>query len=257
MHALLIAAVTVLSQTGPDKKVELGDKKDSMAVVTDGKGHYLMFNAKEPLSGPTLYGDGKVFNLVHTIGGGANGTDSFGLSFWDPRVSRKTSTYAEFSMRDEGKVYEAGCGDTPVTLTRVPKDDAAKMVASADLRGSKWTRRPSLLFRDDSGTYYFVDRLRVDDDLDRRDWRVYVGARGKMKAAPLKDVVDDDQGQIFATKDGSLRLVAGKDTKWVKGKAELKLTPVDLDSSRNARMVYLELGPYVGEKLGTPCDDMM
>lgn len=257
MHALSLA-LCVLAQTGPDKVVDLGDKKASMALLTDGKGHYLLYNSKEPLSGPLMYGDGKTFNLVKTIGGGASGTESFSLSLWDPRVSRKSSNYADFEMKDEGKVFQVTCSDAPTTLTKVSKDETDKLLAAAQFRGSKWTRRPTLLFRDDTGVYYFVDRLRVDDDADRRDWRVFVGPRGKMKLASLKDVVDDDQGQIFATKDGSLRLVAGGgETKWVKGKTELKLTAVDLDTFRNARMVYVELGPYIGEKLGTPCDDFM
>lgn len=257
MHAIVIA-LAVLAQTGPDKKVDLGDKKDSMGAVTDGKGHYVIYNAKEPLGGPTLYGDGKVFHLMRTIGGGASGTESFSLSYWDPRVYRAENSYASFNMKDDGRAFDINCGDITTKLTKVPKDELAKMLASAELRGSKWTRRPSSLFRDDTGTYYLVDRLRTDDDADRRDWRVFIGPRGKMKLAALKDVVDDDQGQIFATKDGSLRLVTGTgEKKWVKGKTELKLTEVDLDTFRNARMVYVELGPYAGEKLGTPCDDLM
>ncbi len=257
MHALVIA-LSVLAQIGPDKVIDLGDTREGMAAVTDGKGHFLVYNAKEPLAGPTLYGDGKTFNVVPTIGGGASGTESFGLNFWDPRVFRAQSSYASFNMKDEGRQFDVSCADITTKLTKVAKDEAAKMIGSAALRGSKWTRRPSLLFRDETGTYYLVDRLRTDDDNDRRDWRVFVGPRGKMKLAPLKDVVDDDQGQIFATKDGSLRLVSGTgETKWVKGKTELKLTTVDLETSRNARMVYVDLGPYSGEKLGTPCDDLM
>lgn len=257
MHALTLA-LALLAQTGPDKKIDLGDKKDLLAAVTDGKGHYLLYNGKEPLSGPTFYGDGKTFHLVRTIGGGASGTESFGLTLWDPRVYRETNTYASFNMKDEGRVFEVNCADLTTKLTKVPKDELAKLVSAGDFRGSRWTRLPTNLFRDDSGTYYLVDRLRTDDSMDRRDWRVFVGPRGKMKLAPLKDVVDDEQGQIFATKDGSLRLVTGTgEKKWVKGKTELKLTEVGLDTYRNARMVYVELGPYMGERLGTPCDDLM
>lgn len=257
MHALVLA-LTVLAQTGPDKVVDLGDKKDGMGAVTDGKGHFLIYNAKEPLSGPTLYGDGKTFHIVPTIGGGASGTESFGLTFWDPRVFRAQNSYASFDMKDEGRQFTVTCADITTKLTKVAKEEVTKMIGGAALRGSKWTRRPALLFRDDTGNYYLVDRLRTDDDNDRRDWRVFVGPRGKMKLAALKDVVDDDQGQIFATKDGSLRLVSSTgETKWVKGKTELKLTTVDLETFRNARMVYVDLGPYSGEKLGTPCDDLM
>jgi len=257
MHVLILV-LTVLAQTGPDKVVDLGDKKDVMAAVTDGKGHFIIYNAKEPLSGPTMYGDGKTFHVVPTIGGGASGTESFGLTFWDPRVYKPQNSYASFDMKDESRQFAVTCAEMTTKLTKVAKDEAAKMIGSATLRGSKWTRRPALLFRDDTGNYYLVDRLRTDDDSDRRDWRVFVGPRGKMKLAALKDVVDDDQGQIFATRDGSLRLVNSTgEMKWVKGKTELKLTTVDLDTFRNARMVYVDLGPYSGEKLGTPCDDLM
>lgn len=256
MHALALS-LALLAQTGPDKKIDLADKKDQLAAVTDGKGHYIVYNGKEPLSGPTFYGDGKTFYLVRTIGGGASGTESFGLSFWDPRVYRAENSYASFNMKDESRAFEMNCADITTKLTKVPKEELAKLLA-ADFRGSRWTRRPSHLFRDDTGTYYLVDRLRTDDEMDRRDWRVFIGPRGKMKLAALKDVVDDEQGQIFATKDGSLRLVTGTgEKKWVKGKTEVKLTEVELDSFRNARMVYVELGPYMGEKLGTPCDDLM
>lgn len=251
------AALAVLSQTGPDKVVDISDRKADLAAISDGKGHVIVYNAKEPLSGPTFYGDGKTFYLLRVIGGGASGTESFDLSLWDPRVLRSSQSYASISMRDEGKVFEVACGDTPVKLAPLGADETKKLLDTAAFRGHRWTRLPSLLFRDDTGTYYFVDRLRTDDN-DRRDWRVFIGPRGKMKLAALKDVVDDDQGQIFATKDGSLRLVAGSgDPKWVKGKTEIKLTQVDLGTFRNARLVYVDLGPYSGEKLGTPCDDFL
>lgn len=254
----LTAALLVLAQTGPDKVVDISAKKADLAVISDGKGHFIVYNAKEPLSGPTFYGDGKTFHLIRVIGGGASGTESWDMSLWDPRVVRSRSSYASVSMKDEGKVFEVACGDTAAKLSKVARDEAAKLIDTAAFRGSRWTRLPSLLFRDDTGTYYLIDRLRTDDDNDRRDWRVFVGPRGKMKLAALKDVVDDDQGQIFATRDGSLRLVAGStDIKWVKGKAETKLTQVDLGTFRNVRMVYVDLGPYVGEKLGTPCDDFL
>ncbi|MCU0696365.1 MAG: hypothetical protein MUC96_07545 [Myxococcaceae bacterium] len=258
MLSLTTALVLVLSQTGPDKVVDVSAKKADFGVLTDGKGHYVVYNAKEPLSGPTFYGDGKTFNLLRVIGGGASGTESWDMSLWDPRVVGLKQSYASMSMKDEGKTFELTCGETTGKLTRLGKDEATKLVDAAAFRGSKWTRQPTLLYRDDTGSYYLIDRLRTDDDNDRRDWRVFVGPRGKMKLAALKDVVDDDQGQIFATKDGSLRLVTKTgETKWIKGKAETVLTEVDLGSFRNARMVYVDLGPYVGQKLGTPCDDLL
>lgn len=256
MHALALALVT-LAQLGPDAPVDLKDSKADLAAVTDGKGHFIVYNAKAPLQGPTLYGDAKTLHLVRTVGGGSSGTESFGLTFWDPRVYREQNSYASFRMSDEGRQFEMHCADSLTKLSKVPPAELEKLLQTAALRGYRWMRKPSLLFRDDTGTYYLVDRLRTEDDADRRDWRVYVGPRGKMKLAALKDVVDDDQGQIFATKDGSLRLVSGRESKWVKGKVEVALTEVDLSTFRNARMVYVELGPYLGERLGTPCDDLM
>lgn len=256
MLALTLSLAAVLSQIGPDKVVDIKDKKADLGAVSDGKGHYIVYNAKEPLSGPTFYGDGATFNLMRTIGGGASGTESFGLTYWDPRVFRSTNSYASFDMKDEGRDFSTTCADKVTPMKKVSKEELAKIL-EGKFFGSRWTRRADRLFRDDTGTYYLVDRLRSDDENDRRDWRVFVGPRGKMKLAALKDVVDDAQGQIFATKDGSLRLVTGSESKWIKGKAELRLTEVDLDVFRNARMVYVELGPYIGERLGTPCDDLL
>lgn len=81
-----------------------------------------------------------------------------------------------------------------------------------------------------------------------------------MKQLPLKDIVDDSEGTIFATKDGTLRLISnaggGKPViKWVVGKKETLLTEVPVED--NVRMIYLDLGPYSGLPLGTPCDGFL
>ncbi|MCA3011189.1 MAG: hypothetical protein INH41_02190 [Myxococcaceae bacterium] len=253
----LATLLLTLSQTGPDLVVDVSKEMADLAVLTDGKGHYLAYNAKAPTSGPTFYGDGKTFHFLHVVSISVDGVDSWSMSFWDPRVQRQYQENASFSMADEGRVYEVACGVGKNMLTRLAAPEAAKLLEAATFRGSLWTRRPEHLFRDDTGVYYLVDRLRTDSP-ERRDWRVFIGPRGKMKLASLKDVVDDDQGQIFATKDGSLRLVtSGDESKWLKGKVTTPLTRVDLSSPRNARMLYVDLGPYTGEKLGTPCDDLL
>jgi hypothetical protein len=77
----------------------------------------------------------------------------------------------------------------------------------------------------------------------------------------LKDVVDDAQGMILSTKTGNLRLITSTDGKsegkWIVGKVTTVLTEVPLDNYNTARMVYMDLGPYSGQRLGTPCDDFM
>ena len=74
-------------------------------------------------------------------------------------------------------------------------------------------------------------------------------------------VLTDEQGLILATKNGNLRLVTSSDGKfegrWIQGKVTTPLVEVSLDSLNNSKMVYMDLGPYSGQRLGTPCDDFM
>jgi hypothetical protein len=72
----------------------------------------------------------------------------------------------------------------------------------------------------------------------------------------MTNVVSDSQGDIFTTKKGELRLVLGKkQSKWIAGKKETELTSLPLEDNRI--MIYRDLGVYTGQRLGTPCDDMM
>ncbi|MBS1152142.1 MAG: hypothetical protein H6Q89_3840, partial [Myxococcaceae bacterium] len=100
-----------------------------------------------------------------------------------------------------------------------------------------------------------------------RDWRLYVGQRGKLKLQQMTNIVHDTEGEIFATPNGELRLVltdpqpvpAGvqrKDQglKWVAGKVANPLINVPVEE--NGRLIYTELGIYDRERLGTPCDDL-
>ena len=44
---------------------------------------------------------------------------------------------------------------------------------------------------------------------------------------------------------------------WAEKKKDLKLTLVPVDFNKNVAMIYNELGVYTGERLGTPCDDLL
>lgn len=243
-------------ETGPTP-FDVSEIKGNFAVVTDNKGHYLVYTAKEPIGKPLFYGDGKVFYRLRSPGGGGS-SERWDISLWDPRTSSEEGgNYVNFSMRDDGEKYHVQCGKKTTPLTPLTADDAKKLVDAAEFKGPLWTRLPERLLRDSDGTYYFVDRLRSDDS-DRRDFVFYKGPRGKMKVMKLKDIVDDTEGTILATKDGQLRLVANnQERKWVAGKKNVALTEVPLDDIRNAKLVYTELGVYDGKRLGTPCDDLM
>ncbi len=260
---------TLLSQpfeVGPTP-LDVSEVKASLRAVTDGKQHYVVFQQGQPLSGWLFYGDGKTFYRLRSPGGGGSGDESFGLTLWDPRFG-PVDGHPSFDMKrvdtDGGTraTYSTTCGQRTTALTEVPAAEWAKMLETAAFKGPLWTRLPLRLLRNDEGVYFLVDILRTDNG-SHQDHRVFKGPRGSMKLQPLKNVVDDSEGMILATRDGQLRLVAGsgngadakKHLKWVKGKSETQLIEVPIEGS-NAALIYNELGPYDGQRLGTPCDDL-
>jgi hypothetical protein len=267
MHSLTFLLALVASQApqGP-AKFDAAALKDKLAAVSDGNQHYVVYNRTTAFEGPLFYGDGKNFYRLRIIGGGGSGTESFSVYWVDQRmVGMSSNAGTEFTMKDSGGVYTVTCGKKDTSMKAVPKADFEKLISEAQFFEPLWNRRAERLLRDDTGTYYYVDRLRTEDDTDRRDFRLFVGPRGKMKQLPLKDVVDDSEGMIFSTKDGVLRLVAGHESatgkksaelKWVANKKELQLIEVPTDDSRNVRLIYRELGVYDSTRLGAPCDDL-
>jgi hypothetical protein len=254
MHTLLLVTL-LLTQVQP---LDLGEDRAKLKGLTDGQGHYVLYNSERPFSGPLLSGDAKALYLNRTFGGGASGDERWDVTFWDPRVVNTGNGRASVSMTESGKTFTLYCGKKDLPLQPLSPEELEKLLAGAKLLPARWTRLPEKLIRDDLGTYFFIDRLRTEDQGDRRDFRVFKGSRGKMKLLPLKDIVDDSEGTIFATRDGVLRLITTDKNsrqqvfKWVVGKAETKLTEVPVED--NARMIYMDLGPYSGLPLGTACD---
>lgn len=271
MNALTLLLAASLSQA--PAKLDISADKAKLAVVTDGKQHYVVYNRERGYEGPNFFGDGKTFHKLRIRGGGAVGTESFDFYFWEPRIMQGVNGNVSFAMKDSGKKFTLTCGRRETPFTPVAAEEAKKLLDGAEFVGPLWTRLPERLLRDDKGTYFFIDRLRTEESHDRRDFRLFVGARGKMKAQNLKDIVDDSEGMIFSTRDGQLRLVAATPApmegapsaarggpaqlKWIVGKAETLLVEVPLDDSRNVRMLYMDLGVYDGQRLGTPCDELM
>jgi hypothetical protein len=224
-----------------------------LGALTDGQGHYVLYEPAEALHGALFYGDGKTFYRLYVHGGGASGTERWDVAFWDPRYQAHGRREAGVSMEDSGARYLVTCGKKDTPLKVVPDAQLKALLEGATLLPQRFTRLPHQLLRDDSGTYYFVDRLREEE---HRDFRVFMGPRGKLKQLPLKDIVDDSKGTIFATTTGNLKLVANTGSySWVSGKAETKLIDVPIED--NLSLVYVDLGPYAGVPLGSPCDDLM
>jgi hypothetical protein len=195
-----------------------------------------------------FYGDGKTFYRLRSRGGGGESGVSWNLSLWEPR---NASAGASLDYRD-GKV-KVSCNERVTELPMISGDDGKKIVDAGDFYGYRWTRVPYLLARDDKGLYYFVDMQR--DVEGKKDMRLYIGPRGKLKLQPLTNIVSDSVGDIFSTKSGELRLISnGAAMKWVQGKAEQVLTRVPVDD--NHVLIYTDLGVYERMPLGTPCDDL-
>lgn len=254
-------AKTAAPKEAPVPAEDPAPDKSKLRLISDGKQHFFAIQFKEPEKGGIpervwWSADGKDFYRLRSPGGGAEGDKSFDIVLWDPRLGGGGNG-SGLSFR-EGK-YTTNCGDKKVDFQLVPADQAKAVLEGANFKKSRWTRQAYALARDEKGTYYYVDRHRDDDDRsDRpRDFRLFVGPRGKMKEQQMTNLVSDSEGDIFGTKAGDFRLVLNKEkqkeSKWVTGAKETRLTSVPL--YENAQVIYNDLGVYERAKLGTPCDE--
>jgi hypothetical protein len=138
----------------------------------------------------------------------------------------------------------------------VGKERDAILAAAVFEAAPKWQREPYFLARDSRGTYYYVDRFKMQYGGKR--YRVFTGRRGQLKLSKLKGVVDDSVGTVFSTDDGELRLVVERGDRkptavWISGNKKSDLTSVSVYSNRS--LIFDELGAYFGEDLGFICTE--
>jgi hypothetical protein len=231
--------------------IDLSAAKDKLQLLTDGKQHYVLVNPVGEVGTRLYYGDGKRFYQQRMHVGGLEGSrEEWDSTFWEPRVPALWQ--AEVSLK-AGR-YQVLCNKTTTQLTRVEGDERAKIIDEAKFYEPLWKYRAYALARDGKGVYYYVDRPREPEN--SQAFRLFAGPRGNLKPLKMTNVVSDSQGDIFTTKKGELRLVLDKKRSlWVAGKTETELTPVPVEANRI--MIYSDLGAYTGQRLGTPCDDMM
>jgi hypothetical protein len=228
-------------------------RAEDLVLLEDGKGHAIAVAIQDPKS-RIYYGDGKSFVAVpvdpaENTGPMPNGDIT--RHFLDPRFpSRKQIKSWQDIEKSQTRVSRSGgkwvvqCGTRKTPLVEGKLAPAAKLGAST-------MRRPHALARDDRGRYYYVDAGPEEGD---KGYRIYVGEKGQMKRLKMQNVVADSEGEIYTTPQGKLRLVLGKpESMWIEEGAKRKLVVVPLEESQS--MIFLELGVYAGEKLGTPCDD--
>jgi len=254
LAALIVAAplMTSPSARAGEDTIDVTEYRPKLRLLSDGKGHYLALMpftiGDGPDTGYLFYGDGKTFYAQRRFGGYRNGNEAFDTTFWEPRFK---SNGASLAYKD--KKWTVSCGDRTVDVSLVDKPEAERIFADAKFMRPRWTRQAYALARDNSGKYYYVDRAREPDNA--KDFRVFRGPKGAVKPMKMLNVVNDSDGDIFITKAGKLRLVLDKhETVWLENSRSVKLTALDVGENRS--LIYSDLGVYVGERLGTPCDDL-
>jgi hypothetical protein len=228
--------------------VEISSFKDKLHLITDGKGHFV---AADPTNQDNLYyGDGKRFYAQRVNTSSRQGNEAWDRTFWEPRVNALWKGGVGF----KGGKYKVQCGDRATEMQLVGADEASKMLESATVHAPLWKFRAYALARDDKGTYFYVDRPREPEN--NKAFRLFSGKRGSMKPLKMTNIVSDSQGDIFTTKRGELRLVLDlKKPLWVEDKTKTELSKLPVED--NVIMIYSELGVYTGQRLGTPCDDLL
>jgi hypothetical protein len=233
---------------------ELAEHKAKLKFATDGKGHYVAFVPFGSSDTPMFYGDGKTFWQLRVFGGGSGGDgknpdDYFDHVFWEPRA--KFPYQASFEFRHQK--YQVQCHERKTEMRAVPDDEAKKLTDTSKFYKARWKRRAYALARDNTGKYYYVDQAREPEG--NSDFHLYAGPKGGLKAQKMTNVVSDSEGDIFATKTGSLRLILNKsESLWQAGGKKEKL--IFLPVEDNHILIYTDLGVYTGMPLGTPCDDL-
>jgi hypothetical protein len=230
---------------------DLAPARDKLLLLTDGKSHYVAVQPFDSVDNPLFYGDGKRFFAVPYQSRSSNGTQSFSFVFVDPRHFRSFHFDTEVQLRD-GK-YSVRCSSHETPMTVVEPAAAKALLAAATFEPSPRKWQAYALARDPSGVYYYVDHGRTPET--SKHFRLFVGPKGNLKQQKMTNVVSDSEGDIFATKTGSMRLILDKkESSWMASKktTPLRLVPVE----DNLGVIYNELGVYTGERMGTPCDDL-
>ncbi|MEM6532179.1 MAG: hypothetical protein AAF654_06125 [Myxococcota bacterium] len=248
----------LLAQKLPGDTEDLGTlaRYEDAKVCTDGKGHYVGHWGSGDNNQAVLYGDDQT--LMQTLNNRPFSTGQF----FDPREENPETNgsfrgidyryISQIKVDTESNGCELRCGSRKISMTQLNDDDRESLLRSAKMTENPRKRRPFALARDRKQRYFLVD---TGLEQGSKDYRVYAGRRGKMEQLKMTNVVDDTEGVVFSTKEGTLRLIIEKETSfWTEGKRTVKLVNVPIGS--NEHLIYSGLGVYVGEPFGTPCDDL-
>lgn len=234
------------------RPVDIKAMKAQGMVLQDAQGGvYVVFRGDDA---KVFYGPNAraVYEQV-IVGSSSDGEGGWEFNTWAPR--KPGNGLASLEHKKDGSFHKS-CGDKDDTgLTELSGEKAHAVLDRARFLSMGIVRVPHLLARDDSGVYYYVDR--IAKVYGGKGYRVFVGRKGALKQMPLVDVASDSAGDVFSTRSGDLRLVrSSEDNKekmtWVKGGKRTEL--VFLDTEVNSVVIFKDLGLY--GFLGTLCDDV-
>ena len=233
---------------------EIKDFKDKLLVFKDSAGGtYAVLPRSENVESRVWYGIGKTLYEQITRGYSRDG-DSWSISIWAPRIAQLRP--GSIDKKKDGTYFKSCDGLDDFVLAEQTGDKAKAVLDKFAFVGPGLVRRPHLFARDDTGVYYYVDKLA--ERHGGKSYRVFVGRKGGMKQLSLMDVASDSAGQVFSTKTGDLRLIKTVEdsekptTVWVKGAKKTDL--IGLDTDMNSPIIFNELGIY--KFTGSICENL-
>jgi hypothetical protein len=253
LFAAVFATASIAVADPSPTPVDIKDMKAKAIVMTDAQGGVYVFFRTDDAR--VFYGpNAKLLYQQAIVGSSSDGDGGWEYNTWAPRVANGNHISSLHHKKD-GTTLKSCSEKDEQALTELTGDRAKAILDKAAFVTSGVIRVPHLLARDDSGVYYYVDR--IAKAYGGKGYRVFVGRKGAMKPMPLTDVASDSAGDVFSTKSGDLRLVRNSDsqketTTWVKGEKRTEL--VFLDTDVNSVVIFKDLGIY--NQLGTVCDNI-
>ncbi len=253
--ALVVASATAHAGDKPDK-VDLAAQADKVEVYRDEMGSYYVvpkldaYDKQGDADQWVFYGDGKTLYRQRVLSSTLKPGDRHWM-LWGPRAINLAAGYLE--IRDKPSLEcRKEKGAPPRALVQLAADEARTLLKKATAYAPLNQRNPHLLARDDEGSYYYIDELRAE--YGGNGYRLFIGQKGAMKEVALTNILHDSAGELFATKNGSIKVAGRHDgaVYWVKGDKKIELTSVD--PLIDHYLVWRELGIY--GSLGAVCEDM-
>jgi len=229
--AAMAAAAVCLGEG--DKAVLVGPSEGEFAGIAIRSGGEF-----HRVPSPRMLGGGWFLDPFH-------GNPTFNKSFrgYDLRA------FGKIEVDKDKKRCTLSCSGKKIQLKLADEATKMKILRGAKVKDRPFQREPYALARDPRGVYYYVDTAAGKN---ARDYRLFLGRKGKLRPVKIKDASSDSEGLSLTTARGTFQ-VGRWNAQWTVGKKKptgLQVLPI----GSNGKLIFAELGVYKIKKLGTPCD---